>query len=361
MTEKLDGLLTLKGSVDSLLSLSAQLNELLLVKPLVESLRETVNEIQQSMDFFSADYDRLLRLATANEQTGKGLQDELSQLKSTVQIQAAEIQEIRGALNDNEQHSRLSNLEVHGLPVSPKEDLLSFIESLAKKLNISHFHKTDILAIHRLPAKREKAPPFLIRFASVSMKESWMEVRGKLPSLSQVGPFPKLYLNDNLTRANKELFWQFALAGSVLVTLTDAINAITVAVLYLRSSEGLFAPPVNEIDRSVQRDCRRRQKPVLEKFLYFSFALVLREATLVYTRAAFFMLRRFGTRVRSLLISFLILTLVLVQVADAGLVALVLVFTAVIVISEIQNDIIREEQFKVSARILVSKQTSGCP
>ncbi|EEC06193.1 hypothetical protein IscW_ISCW003570 [Ixodes scapularis] len=102
-------------------------------------------------------------------------------------------------------------------------------------------------------------------------------------------------------------------------------------------------------------------KPVLEKFLYFSFALVLREATLVYTRAAFFMLRRFGTRVRSLLISFLILTLVLVQVADAGLVALVLVFTAVIVISEIQNDIIREGQFKVSARVLVSKRTSGCP
>ncbi|CAN7948648.1 unnamed protein product, partial [Ixodes pacificus] len=102
-------------------------------------------------------------------------------------------------------------------------------------------------------------------------------------------------------------------------------------------------------------------KPVLEKFLNFSFALVLREATLVYTRAAFFMLRRFGARVRSLLISFLILTLVLVQVADAGLVALVLVFTVVIVISEIQNDIIREEQFKVSAGVLVSKQTSSCP
>ncbi|XP_040073423.1 uncharacterized protein LOC115332033 [Ixodes scapularis] len=205
VTEKLDGLLTLKVSVDSLLSLSAQLNQLLLVKPLVESLRETINEIQQSMDF-SADYDRLLKLATANEQTCTGLQDELSQLKSTVEIQAAKIQEIRGALNDNEQHSRLSNVEVHGLPVSPKEDLLSLIESLAEKLNISHFHKTDILAIHRLPAKCEKAPPILIRFASVSMKESWMEARGKLPSLSHVGPFPKLYLNDNLTRANKGLF-----------------------------------------------------------------------------------------------------------------------------------------------------------
>ncbi|KAM7293529.1 uncharacterized protein ISCGN_026659 [Ixodes scapularis] len=242
MTEKLDGLLTLKGSVDSLLSLSAQLNELLLVKPLVESLRETVNEIQQSMDFFSADYDRLLKLATANEQTGKGLQDKLSQLKSTVQIQAAEIQDIRGALNDNEQHSRLSNLEVHGLPVSPKEDLLSFIESLAEKLNISHFHKTDILAIHRLPAKREKAPPILIRFASVRMKESWMEARGKLPSLSQVGPFPKLYLNENLTRANKELFWQARQRGK---ERGYKFVWVTRAKIYARKMEGSLPVRIN--------------------------------------------------------------------------------------------------------------------
>ncbi|CAN7938933.1 unnamed protein product, partial [Ixodes hexagonus] len=208
MNKKLEGLLALKGSVDSLLSLSVQLNELPSLKPLVESLRETVNGVQQPMAFFSADYDRILKLATANEQTGKALQNEMSHLQSTVQQQASELQEIRGALNDNEQHSRLAKLEVHGLTFSPGEDLMSFASNLAEQLQISHFHKADILAIHRLPVKRDKTPPILIRFASVSMKESWMEARGALRSLVQDGSLPKLYLNDNLTRANKKLFWQ---------------------------------------------------------------------------------------------------------------------------------------------------------
>lgn len=208
MNEKLEGLLSLKGSVDSLMTLSAKLNELLALKPIVESLRETVNGLQHSMDFFSADYDRLLKLATTNEQNGKALQTELSHLKSTVEAQASEIQEMRVALNDNEQHSRLPNLEVHGLPVSPHEDLMSFAETLSKKLKISNFQKSDILALHRLPAKYAKNPPILIKFASVHMKESWMAARGTLRSLGQDSSLPRLYLNDNLTHANKELFWR---------------------------------------------------------------------------------------------------------------------------------------------------------
>lgn len=208
MNEKLEGLLSLKCSVDSLMTLSAKLNELLALKPIVESLRETVNGLQHSMDFFSADYDRLLKLATTNEQNGKALQTELSHLKSTVEAQASEIQEMRVALNDNEQHSRLPNLEVHGLPVSPDEDLMSFAETLSKELNISNFQKSDILALHRLPTKYAKNPPILIRFASVHMKESWMAARGTLRSLGQDSSLPRLYLNDNLTHANKELFWR---------------------------------------------------------------------------------------------------------------------------------------------------------
>lgn len=208
VNKKLEGLLALKESVDSLRSLSVQLDELLSLRPLVESLKETVNDIQQSVAFFSADYDRILKLATANEQNGKALQVEVSQLKSTVQQQATELQEVRAALNDNEQHSRLANLEVHGQKVSPGENLMSFATSLAAQLQIPRFGNADILAIHRLPARPDKTPPILIRFASVSMKEAWMEARGALRSRIQAGSLPKLYLNDNLTRANKELFWQ---------------------------------------------------------------------------------------------------------------------------------------------------------
>ncbi|CAN7996122.1 unnamed protein product [Ixodes hexagonus] len=97
-------------------------------------------------------------------------------------------------------------------------------------------------------------------------------------------------------------------------------------------------------------------KVVLDKFLNFVFVLVVREATSLYTRFAFLMLRHFGTRVRSLLLSFLMLTLVLVQATDSGVAALVVVFTVEKVIGEIQNDIIREEQFKVFTHMFVLKR-----
>ncbi|KAG0415198.1 hypothetical protein HPB47_007646 [Ixodes persulcatus] len=244
MNNKLKELLTLKGSVDSLQSLSLQLNELLSLKRLVESLKETVNGIQQSIDFLSAYYDRILKLATTNEQKGKALQDEVSQLKSTVQQQANELQEIRGALNDNEQHSRLANLEVHGLAVSPGEDLMSFATNLAERLKISHFDKAHILAIHRLPVKREKTPPILIRFTSVSMKESWMGARGALRSLTQDGSFPKLYLNDNLTRANKELFWQARQRGK---ERGYKFVWVSRAKIYAKKAEGCVPIRVNHL------------------------------------------------------------------------------------------------------------------
>lgn len=244
MNEKLEGLLSLKGSVDSLLSLSVKLSELLSLKPLVENLSETVIGVQKSVEFLSADYDGILKLSTANEQTCKALQDEVSCLKSTVQLQATEIQEIRGVLNDNEQHSRLANLEVHGFPLTRGEDHTSFASDLAVKLKISHFRKSDILAIHRLPVKREKTPPILIRFASVGMKESWMEARGALRSLGQGILSPRLYFNDNLTRANKEPFWQARQRGK---DRGYKFVWVTRAKIYAKKAEGSTPVRINHL------------------------------------------------------------------------------------------------------------------
>ncbi|CAN7984886.1 unnamed protein product [Ixodes hexagonus] len=206
---KLEALLSLKVSVDALQTLPAKLDELLLLKPIVEELKSTVQDVQTSVDFFSAEYDSLLKLATSNELAVKTLQDEISGLQATVRSQATKILQMRAEKNDSEQYSRLPNLEMHGLPLSPDENLISYMADLANKLSIgSSFHPSDIQEIHRLPAKRDGIQPVLVRFSSVIVKETWMAKRGTLRSLSQKGSLPKLYFNDNLTRANKELFWQ---------------------------------------------------------------------------------------------------------------------------------------------------------
>lgn len=213
---KLEALLSLKVSVDSLQTLPAKLDELLLLKPTVEELKSTVKDLQASVDFFSAQYDSLLKLATSNELAVKTLQHEISGLQATVRSQATEISRIQAEQNDSEQYSRLPNLELHGLPYSSDENLITYIAELASKLSIDNsFHPSDIHEIHRLPAKRDGIPPVLVRFSSVKMKETWMAKRGTLRLLSQKGCLPKLYFNDNLTRTNKELFWQARQKGKV--------------------------------------------------------------------------------------------------------------------------------------------------
>ncbi|XP_075745525.1 uncharacterized protein LOC142803711 isoform X2 [Rhipicephalus microplus] len=100
-------------------------------------------------------------------------------------------------------------------------------------------------------------------------------------------------------------------------------------------------------------------EPVLSLFLGLTFALALRHGTSLYTRASFALLRCFGTRVRSLMLGFLGCTLVLTQVLGASLAAVLMVYTVECAVAEIQNDVIREEQFKAYAQKFRRRFTRG--
>lgn len=74
-------------------------------------------------------------------------------------------------------------------------------------LEVPNFSKDDIVAIHRLPAKQGAIPAVLVRFASVALKETWFGLCGKLRQLHDSEILPRLFFNENLTRANRRLFW----------------------------------------------------------------------------------------------------------------------------------------------------------
>lgn len=134
-------------------------------------------------------------------------------LRSTVAEQSDQISHLQSDINDSEQYSRLPNLEIHGYPVRPNENLQVLINELATKLNLAAFQPSEVLTLHRLPAKRDAIPPIIVRFQSVRSKEKWMEAKKNLRLLSQSDPGLRLFFNDNLTHANKELFWKARCCG----------------------------------------------------------------------------------------------------------------------------------------------------
>lgn len=207
LNEKLDTLMSIRDNVNALMGLPSKVDELLSLKPAVDQLRSTVAEVQASIDFLSNKYDSLLQKASANEQTIREMETETASLKATVSEHALAINRLREELNEAEQYSRLPNLEISGMPVLPNENLIERVGDLAVKLGISDFQASDILAAHRLQSKKDQTPVVIIRFISAQIKERWFRARTMLRSLFQEGTLPKLFLNENLTRANRELFW----------------------------------------------------------------------------------------------------------------------------------------------------------
>lgn len=191
VSKKVDLLLSLKGSVDSLVQLPAK-----------------VDELVKSMDFFSKQYDSLLKHVAANDVVIKELKSEVGSLKTSLSAQSDEIQRLRSELNSSEQYSRRSNLEIHGLPCNPNENLPSMLVDIAEKVGISEFRSSEVDAVHRLPSPRGAIPAVLVRFRAASTRDHWLSCRASLGPLARERKLPRLFFNENLTQANRELFWK---------------------------------------------------------------------------------------------------------------------------------------------------------
>ncbi|XP_037564432.2 uncharacterized protein LOC119443920 [Dermacentor silvarum] len=208
LREELRGI---KDMMVVLLPLQEKLDELLAMKPKIDevlSVKETVVELQNSVQFLSSAYDTVVIKTKESDSTLKCLETQVVSLTETVNAQSTEILQLRADINGCEQYNRLSNLELHGLPLSPGENLRTTIADLAQKLEILDFEPRDVVAIHRLPARKDKTPIVLIRFSSPFLRDSWLAARGKLRALAQKKNIPAMYLNENLTQATKELFWK---------------------------------------------------------------------------------------------------------------------------------------------------------
>lgn len=207
MNRKLDSLPSLKVSVDSLLELPAKVSELLLLKPAIELLKTTVEEVQISITALGKKYEDLLSMTTSHAEEMKDLRMEMGTLKATVSEQEQVIQRLKSEINESEQHTRLQNMEVHGLKVAPNESLASALTGLALKLELAGHQPSDVVTAYKIPNKRAETPVILVRFASVDIKERWMQSRSRLRQSFGSRTSERVYFNDNLTQPNRELFW----------------------------------------------------------------------------------------------------------------------------------------------------------
>lgn len=245
LNAKLDALMAVKENVETLMVLPARVDQLMSLQPAVNLLQSAVTEMQAAVDFLSNRYDAVLSTISRNEKTIKELQGETASLREVVSEQAVAIRQLQTDANDSEQYSRQSNLEISAMALIPNENLRERVSELAESLCIADYQACDVLAVHRLPAKKDKTPVVIVRFSSAHVRDKWMSARGKLRSLVDANRVPRMFLNENLTRANRELFWQARAKGK---EKNYKFVWVKSGRIFARRSEG--APPVKILHAS---------------------------------------------------------------------------------------------------------------
>ncbi|XP_040073371.1 uncharacterized protein LOC120845873 [Ixodes scapularis] len=153
VNKKLDLLLSKKDTVDTLHDLHPKVDALLSMKQVVDTMQDSLNALQESVNFVSAQYDSLVTTAKSQDHTIKAMQLELSALRSSTAEQALEIHRLKSYQNDKEQVDRLSNMEIHGIPLKTQENIRDIMSDLAEKIEVEDFQAVHVMSAHRLPAR----------------------------------------------------------------------------------------------------------------------------------------------------------------------------------------------------------------
>ena len=160
------------------------------------SIKKGQKEVKEAIESLREEKEELKRQNTQ-------LQEEVKILNNKIE----KLDEIQDNLN---QYQRKHNLELHGIPEKDDEDLENVVEELAKELGIDDIDYNDIDIVHRLHS-RKTPRPIIVKFKSYDDKKNLYQARYKLkkwknPNEEKLNGATRIYINENLTPARKQLF-----------------------------------------------------------------------------------------------------------------------------------------------------------
>jgi FtsZ-binding cell division protein ZapB len=118
--------------------------------------------------------------------------------------------QIESEVNNLSQYSRNRNLELHGIPHKPNENIEALVVNVSRRLQVQMDPKEFVA--HRLNGASDRHRPILVQFDSRKVRDSLLKsakrLKLKLRDInSDFGEGP-LYINENLTTYYKKLLFQ---------------------------------------------------------------------------------------------------------------------------------------------------------
>ncbi|XP_046688581.1 uncharacterized protein LOC124374407 [Homalodisca vitripennis] len=154
----------------------------------------------------------VVRLTVLEDENNK-FREECEELKIKNAALVRRVNELEDSVIEQEQYSRVANLEIRGVPQTEKEDVYAVLESVAKALKVT-FDERDISIAHRFPAPRNRRfhPVIVVQFARRSVRGEWLaaakKTRFQMTDLHETFSPGPVFVNEHLTLHTKDLLWR---------------------------------------------------------------------------------------------------------------------------------------------------------
>lgn len=187
----------------------------LLLKEL-NSKMAVVFEIKNNTNFYAEQYDELLKIQKEHLNIIKSYEKKIESLNNKCQHLETVNTALEIRVHNIEQAEKNHNLEITGLDCKPNENIKALINTLADKLDVE---KSDLESVERAwrvtKGKRNgdntaQNAPIILKFKTTTARDAWYSKRGRIRKNSDVytdGSDAPVYINENLTKFNKELLW----------------------------------------------------------------------------------------------------------------------------------------------------------
>ncbi|XP_046666521.1 uncharacterized protein LOC124358271 [Homalodisca vitripennis] len=119
-----------------------------------------------------------------------------------------EVDSLRGRVRSLEQYSRKNNLEINGIPETPKENVSGLVRDVGVALGVE-IQETDISTAHRVPSfNKDRVPPLIVQFSRRTVRDTLLNKfkDKKTMTAEQINaafPAQKIYVSEHLTPENK--------------------------------------------------------------------------------------------------------------------------------------------------------------
>ena len=189
------------------------------LKASIKDLNDKMAEFQKFIDEANKNYEDTNTRMTSMEKVFSTITTESKALSNTILQLEGKISNLKKTCNELEQYSRRECLEIHGIPLPPrerniKENTNELVIKIGDMVGVP-VGPVDISVSHRIPTSqnyqgKRSIPAIIVKFARRNTKESFYRARKELRGLTTkdlgFSDENNIFINESLTEANKELF-----------------------------------------------------------------------------------------------------------------------------------------------------------